>query len=110
MKMISNEVKLALARRDSVSVVNAVGTRVTCVSGSLWITQHRDTRDVMLDPGDAFVLDRPGAAIIQAIRPSTLLIRELIREETSCDATQQACSVVRAALRRMLPRPANARA
>jgi hypothetical protein len=97
MKTALNDVKLTLERRQTMNVASAAGTRITCASGILWVTQHRDARDVLLDAGDSFVLDRPGAAVIQALRPSTLFIREAISGST----IPQAFAVARAALWRM---------
>ena len=93
MRMSLNEVKLGLERRQNMSLVQAVGTRITCVSGCLWLTQHRDARDIVLAAGESFVLDRPGVAVIEAIRPSTLAIREAI----SSSAVPQAVAVAHVA-------------
>ena len=93
MRMTLNEVKLGLERRQNMSLVQAAGTRITCVSGCLWLTQYRDARDVVLAAGEFFVLDRSGVAVIQAIRPSTLVIREAI----SSSAMPQAFALARTA-------------
>jgi hypothetical protein len=47
----------------------------------------------VLAAGESFVLDRSGVAVIQAIRPSTLVIREAI----SNGAVPQAFAVARVA-------------
>lgn len=94
MRTALNDIKLTLERRQTMNIGHATGTRITCASGCLWVTQHRDARDVVLDAGESYVLSRPGAAIIQALRPSTLFIRE----PTSGGAIPQAFAVARAAL------------
>lgn len=76
MKATFDAVRLGLEHRQNMSLVQALGTRLTCVSGCLWVTQYRDTRDIVLAAGESFVLDRPGVAVIQAIRPSSLVIRD----------------------------------
>ena len=43
------------------------GTRVVAVRGQVWITQEADWRDVILDAGESFDLDRPGLAIVLAL-------------------------------------------
>lgn len=43
------------------------GHRIDCIDGTLWITQDRDRRDVLLTDGETFVFDRPGRAIVQAL-------------------------------------------
>lgn len=52
----------------------ALGKRVECVSGSIWITQDGDRRDVLLAPGDAFEFDRPGDALVSALGDSRYLM------------------------------------
>jgi hypothetical protein len=52
----------------------ARGCRVECLSGSLWITQDGDYRDVVLAPGESFEFDRPGDALVSALADSRYLM------------------------------------
>jgi DUF2917 family protein len=52
----------------------ALGRRVECLSGSLWITQDGDQRDVVLSTGEAFEFDRPGNALVSALADSRYLM------------------------------------
>jgi len=52
----------------------AVGRRVECLSGVLWITQDGDRRDVILETGDAFAFDRGGDALLSALADSSYLL------------------------------------
>jgi hypothetical protein len=54
---------------------DAAGWTIACRSGSVWITQEADTRDVFLYAGDSFILDRAGLALILARQDSALAIR-----------------------------------
>jgi DUF2917 family protein len=54
---------------------DAAGWTVACRSGSVWITQEADTRDMFLNAGDSFMLDRTGLALILARQDSALAIR-----------------------------------
>ncbi|HEV7929726.1 MAG TPA: DUF2917 domain-containing protein [Nitrosospira sp.] len=47
-----------------VRMQGAVGWTVRTLSGTLWITQDWDSRDIVLNPGEAFVLDRKRAALL----------------------------------------------
>jgi len=55
-----------LARGDLVRIENACDMQVRVEKGAVWITQECDTRDVMLESGDSFRLDRDGTALIEA--------------------------------------------
>jgi len=48
--------------------------RVELLSGSLWITQDGDLRDVVLAPGEAFEFDRRGDALLSAFADSRYLL------------------------------------
>jgi len=50
------------------------GRRVECLSGSLWITQDGDRRDIVLTAGEAFDFDRRGDALLSAFADSRYLV------------------------------------
>jgi DUF2917 family protein len=50
------------------------GLEVTALSGTVWITQAGDTRDVILAGGQSFILDRNGRAIVYALRDATIVV------------------------------------
>jgi len=50
------------------------GRRVELLSGSLWITQDGDRRDIVLAPGEAFDFDRRGDALLSAFADSRYLL------------------------------------
>jgi hypothetical protein len=57
---------LRLDRGELFSVSDGEGFTVVCLEGSVWITQSEDARDISLDAGEAFVLDKPGLALVCA--------------------------------------------
>ncbi len=67
---------LSLQRDGLVALRDAEGTRVTCVSGALWITEDDRERDVVLEEGQAFTLGRPGLTLIMALSPASLQLAE----------------------------------
>lgn len=67
---------VSLTRRQRLEVDNAAGGAIVCLRGGLWITQHHDTRDVVLGAGERFVFDRPGLAIVQATADSVVRLSE----------------------------------
>ncbi len=42
------------------------GFTVECLEGAVWITQSNDPRDIVLNAGQSFVLDKPGLALVCA--------------------------------------------
>ena len=58
---------VSLAERDTITIVDGKGARIAIVAGTAWVTQERDTRDVMLRAGQSFILDRNGTAIVEAL-------------------------------------------
>jgi DUF2917 family protein len=42
------------------------GFTVECLEGAVWVTQSNDPRDIVLDAGESFVLDKPGLALVCA--------------------------------------------
>jgi len=61
-----------LRRREPLVLANAQGTIVAVDRGSVWITQERDPRDIVLVKGMRFEIDRPGRTIVAAETPSSL--------------------------------------
>jgi Protein of unknown function (DUF2917) len=57
---------IKLERSDLVRIENARDMRVRVENGTVWITQERDTRDVMLEDGESLRLDCDGLALISA--------------------------------------------
>jgi hypothetical protein len=83
-----------LTRQEPLVLADAQGTIVAVDRGSVWITQERDPRDIVLLRGMRFEIDRPGRTILAAEAPSAL--RLLV--------PQRLGDRVRAALRRALQR------
>ncbi len=64
-------------------VHHPVGRRVECVTGSLWITQDGDLRDIVLAAGESFVFDHKGDALISALDDSSFLLLEACAPATA---------------------------
>jgi hypothetical protein len=64
-----------LLAKDHIRHVRAdKGRRVELLSGSLWITQDGDLRDIVLGPGEGFDFDRRGDALLSAFADSRYLV------------------------------------
>ncbi|HEX7272104.1 MAG TPA: DUF2917 domain-containing protein [Casimicrobiaceae bacterium] len=64
-----------LPRRSTLVLDGARGTTIAVVRGSLWVTQEHDMRDIILEDGARFVIDRNGRTIIAAEEESRLRLR-----------------------------------
>lgn len=79
MNVKTKYMSMLLSRREGVQLIDGIGTIITCSSGGIWITQHRDNRDIVIGPGESFVLDRPGLAIVQALAASSVALEEPVQ-------------------------------
>lgn len=57
----------AIARDKIVEIKQALGVTVECLEGSVWVTLDGSTRDVILDAGQSFCVDRKQRTLIQAL-------------------------------------------
>ncbi|HTP46684.1 MAG TPA: DUF2917 domain-containing protein [Casimicrobiaceae bacterium] len=64
-----------LPRRSTLVLDGARGTTIAVVRGSLWVTQEHDMRDIILEDGARFVIDRNGRTIIAAEEESRLRLK-----------------------------------
>ena len=70
------ETTLDLTEREDIRLTDAQGLSVTCLEGALWITQAEDPEDVVLKPGQAFVIGRPGLTLVSApVSRASIVIR-----------------------------------
>jgi len=65
---------IALARGEVARIEDGQGAKVTVAFVAAWLTQADDARDVHLRAGDTFRIDRNGATIVSALRPSMLIL------------------------------------
>ena len=72
MKLELNPEALCLKPNQLLKVRAGAGHAVVCHSGSLWVTQDRDPRDIILAAGESFALDRNGLALVQALQQSAV--------------------------------------
>lgn len=56
-----------IARDKILEIKQALGVTIECLDGSVWITQDGNMRDVILDVGQSFCVDRMQRTLIQAL-------------------------------------------
>lgn len=67
MLCLPDQASLHLPRGGLIRLTDATGTLVACLSGAVWITIDGDRRDIVLEAGDRFTIDRQGLAVVCAI-------------------------------------------
>lgn len=63
-----------LAPGEIVELDGARGTTLRVTRGTLWITQERDVRDIVLSAGDTFTIDRGGLTVVEARGNATVCV------------------------------------
>ncbi|MEP7205666.1 MAG: DUF2917 domain-containing protein [Casimicrobiaceae bacterium] len=76
MKIRMNGPTLMLDRWQTIELIDAAGIVAAVKTGCLWITMENDQRDIVLEPGDTWVLDRNGRTLVHAEVPSAVALSE----------------------------------
>ena len=63
-----------LARGRTLTLCEALGQRVECLDGCVWITLDGDRRDIVVEAGQAFTADRNQRALIHALEASLVCV------------------------------------
>jgi hypothetical protein len=63
---------LRLNRGQTVKLQDAVGSIICAREGTVWITEENSRKDVVLEPGACFRIDRPGLTIVQAFADASV--------------------------------------
>jgi hypothetical protein len=74
MEKAMNNRLLALSHGDVVELPDARGTTLRIGRGSVWLTQERDARDVVLMAGDTWTVERDGLTVAEARGETALAI------------------------------------
>jgi hypothetical protein len=57
---------LRLARGQTLKLTDGVGSTICAREGTVWITEENSRKDVVLEPGHCFRVDKPGLTLVQA--------------------------------------------
>ncbi len=63
-----------LAKGSLFRIRDGQGRRVECLAGCMWLTQERDVRDIILEAGDGFTIDRAGDTVLSALADSRFVV------------------------------------
>ena len=87
---------VALAPEHPITVHLSPGATVTAIAGTVWLTQEGMIEDIVLRPGQQFVVPAKGAQVLSAVDASALV--------RIADVHAQARALRRAELRRLFQR------
>lgn len=75
--MNSNDLNLAstsLRNGEALHLQHALGQRIEALRGRLWITMDGDLRDIVLDAGEGFTVDRSSDVLLSAMSDAQLVV------------------------------------
>jgi hypothetical protein len=64
----------ALRKGEVLHLQHALGQRIEALDGRLWITMDGDLRDVVIDAGEGFTVDRPSDVLLSAMSDAQLVV------------------------------------
>lgn len=70
--LASHDGTIYLKKHQHLHMHDACGWTVHALAGTVWITQDGDTRDVVLEAGESFVLDRERTALLSPLNEAQL--------------------------------------
>lgn len=77
MVCLEADARIHVQRGGLIRLGDAEGTTVRCLSGAVWVTLERDDRDILLESGQEFAIDRAGLSLVCAIAgPAEVTIRD----------------------------------
>jgi len=68
MNLMTDKLQSVLRNGQTVCLRDALGMEIQVNEGCLWLTQERDAQDHVIEAGGSFRIDRPGVAVLQALR------------------------------------------
>jgi hypothetical protein len=67
--------KLDLPKGARIKVRDAAGWLVSCHGGRVWITLEHNIRDIILEAGQGFIIDRRGLTLVSALAAARIQLR-----------------------------------
>lgn len=74
---MNNDLKLpaiTLHHAETHRIEAGKGLRVQCLTGTLWLTQDGDPRDIVLEAGDGATIEHDGLSIVSALSDAQFLL------------------------------------
>jgi hypothetical protein len=72
MKLEISSGALRLARGQTLKLRDGAGSTICAREGTVWITEENSRKDVVLEAGGCYRLDRPGLTLVQAFADASV--------------------------------------
>ena len=72
MKLEISSGALRLARGQTLKLRDGVGSTICAREGTVWITEEDSRKDVVLENGACYRINRPGLTLVQAFADASL--------------------------------------
>ena len=72
MKLEIASAALRLGRGQTLKIRDAIGSTICAREGTVWITEENSRKDVVLEQGYCFRVDRPGRTLVQAFADASV--------------------------------------
>ena len=69
-----NPASTILRKGEALHLHHAFGQRVESLGGRLWLTMDNDLRDIVLDAGEGFTLDRDTDVLLSAMSDAQFVV------------------------------------
>ena len=70
MATIVQETRYELAKHELLALERASGQLITCISGELWLTVDGEREDIILLPGQDWLVPGKAPLVVSALRPA----------------------------------------
>lgn len=104
MSCFESGIVVDLTPQENLVLTDVRGAVLRVNRGTLWITQENDTRDVVLRPGDTWMVERQGDTIIEAQSAATICASGSGIERALAAGLRTATTATGGTARRALPR------
>ena len=58
---------ITLRHGEAHRIESGKGLLVQCLTGTVWLTQDKDPRDIVLEPGEEATIERDGLSLVSAL-------------------------------------------
>jgi hypothetical protein len=76
MRLELDSPRIPLVAHGLARLPDASSTRIVCETGTVWITIDNDPRDIVLAPGQSFLVDRRAGVLVYALEDACVRVLE----------------------------------